>query len=698
MPTGYGIIPFPPLPAWVLLPFVSVWHLATDEHLLAMVFAAIDVGIAYWMLGLLPVRQSIRVLTSLFLGLGTVLWYAAAIGSTWFWAHIVAIGCLLLAIGLALSADEDAAEPEPLTDVAAAIRSFSLPGGWSTAALLCALARRRAGLDPSGPGRAGDMARRARRDPLPGRCGAGNRRRRTPRVLGPFAIAVIGRRRPAGAPAHQRRVVGRDRTRRCPLLALIAVLWWLGGREGSRVDEALSSIWTALFESRVAPGRGGPPVRAGRHGPTHCPVRLPVLHPGRRGRQLDQTRASHRSGRGRADRRPARLHVCRDGPAVQSRLPVSVRRGAQGLRRRPELQLRLVDHRYPLHTQNLGIMFAGMPRILPNFSSIWPGDGGTPLCVSSSVRGLFDQSCPLAIPEATGTSILLTSPAYLLAPLAWGPIRRRKIDRLTAGATIAVVAIAIVNLMHFSQGWVQFGYRFSKRLRPVRADPGGSRSQPPGRWWPVVLLLPAVLFLPLGLLAAAVLGVAALIAVRAGVEPGDAWHYGRLWPVVVLVALSIAVNFWGTLWGVILGLVTEWGRPSIRRQGPGRRGRHERPFGEGRPGSSLRRRRVGPLLGAVATLWLVVPTLAPGLISQAAGDSAEFQTVSWVLGTAHPTGYPSYVILGFIASHLLPFGDPAFRMNLLQALLAAGAVAGTVAHRQHLTGMRWIASRPACCS
>jgi hypothetical protein len=198
-------------------------------------------------------------------------------------------------------------------------------------------------------------------------------------------------------------------------------------------------------------------------------------------------------------------------------------------------------------------MFAGMPRILPNFSSIWPGDGGTPLCVSSSARGLFDQSCPLAIPEATGTSILLTSPAYLLAPLAWGPIRRRKIDRLTAGATIAVVAIAIVNLMHFSQGWVQFGYRFSNDFAPfalILVALGASRL---GRWWPVVLLLPAVLFLPLGLLAAAVLGVAALIAVRAGVEPGDAWHYGRLWPVVVLVALSIAVNFWGTLWGVILG-------------------------------------------------------------------------------------------------------------------------------------------------
>jgi hypothetical protein len=95
-----------------------------------------------------------------------------------------------------------------------------------------------------------------------------------------------------------------------------------------------------------------------------------------------------------------------------------------------------------------------------------------------------------------------------------------------------------------------------------------------------------------------------------------------------------------------------------------------------------------PLVGAVVTLWLVVPTVAPGVLDW---DTAEFQTVGPVLGTGHPTGYPSYVILGFIASHLLPFGDAAYRMNLLQAILAAGVVAGTVAIVQYLTGMRWVA-------
>ena len=96
-----------------------------------------------------------------------------------------------------------------------------------------------------------------------------------------------------------------------------------------------------------------------------------------------------------------------------------------------------------------------------------------------------------------------------------------------------------------------------------------------------------------------------------------------------------------------------------------------------------------PLLSAAVTLWLVIPTLAPGVASW---DTAEFQTVGPVMGTAHPTGYPAYVVLGWIASCLLqPFGEPAFRMNLLQAILAAGAVAGAVAIVQFLTGMRWIA-------
>jgi hypothetical protein len=158
--------------------------------------------------------------------------------------------------------------------------------------------------------------------------------------------------------------------------------------------------------------------------------------------------------------------------------------------------------------QNLSIMLFSLPKIMPDIYSIYPnGINGAALCTTGTARGIFDPNCPLAMPDAIGTSILLTSPAFLLAPLAWRPIRHLNVDRVTVGATIAVLAIAVVNLMHFSQGWVQFGYRFSNDFIPF-----------------------------------------ALILVALGAS-----RLGRLWPLILLVAISIVVNLWGTTWGVILG-------------------------------------------------------------------------------------------------------------------------------------------------
>jgi hypothetical protein len=83
---------------------------------------------------------------------------------------------------------------------------------------------------------------------------------------------------------------------------------------------------------------------------------------------------------------------------------------------------------------------------------------------------------------------------------------------------------------------------------------------------------------------------------------------------------------------------------------------------------------VAALAGIVA-LAIYIRSLAPGLLW---GDSAEFQMAAWLGGFAHPTGYPLYLMLGWAWTHLLPFGDPAFRMNLFSALwgaVAAGLVA-----------------------
>jgi hypothetical protein len=72
----------------------------------------------------------------------------------------------------------------------------------------------------------------------------------------------------------------------------------------------------------------------------------------------------------------------------------------------------------------------------------------------------------------------------------------------------------------------------------------------------------------------------------------------------------------------------------------------------------------------VATGAIYVSTLAPGLI--AITDTPKFQFIGRILGTAHPPGYPLYVLV----SHLfgwLPIGSLAYRINLMSATFGAAA-------------------------
>ena len=67
-------------------------------------------------------------------------------------------------------------------------------------------------------------------------------------------------------------------------------------------------------------------------------------------------------------------------------------------------------------------------------------------------------------------------------------------------------------------------------------------------------------------------------------------------------------------------------------------------------------------------------------------DTAELQAVAPLMGTAHPTGYPTYVLLGWLANIVLtPFGEPAMRMNLFAAISLAVAAAVTADLARALT-------------
>lgn len=64
---------------------------------------------------------------------------------------------------------------------------------------------------------------------------------------------------------------------------------------------------------------------------------------------------------------------------------------------------------------------------------------------------------------------------------------------------------------------------------------------------------------------------------------------------------------------------------------------------------------------------LYVRTLAPGILD---GDSGEWQYMANILGVAHSTGYPLYLLLAKLFT-LLPLGTPAWRVNLFSAACAA---------------------------
>jgi hypothetical protein len=390
-PTGRGLLPFPPLPAVVLMPFVALWGIATDERQVSAVLGAIDVGLAWWVLGRLRgVSRRIRIATTIFFGVGTVFFYAAQLGTTWFFAHVVAVAFVLLAVGVALGADPDADE-----DVEAA-------------------------------------------PPLRGLLGEVTAALRHPREL------LDGRQVVAGF------LFGVACTARLTIVFGAPFFMFVGGG-GSWVRRSVSAGIGAAI-----------------------PVALLLLY------NVATTG-----------------HVLHPGYDYLYSLEAS---GYPGLHYHPTWSIE--DLRYI--PQNLQIMFLSAPVFSPNAipSSV---STGARLCTEpGAVRGLFDLACPIALPRDVGMSLLLTSPAYLLALPAILAGR----SRLVAGAFLAILAIAFVNLMHFSQGWVQFGYRFSNDF---------------------------VVF--------------AIVLVAIGMARRGRVGLLGLW----LVGLSVAINVWGVIWGNLLG-------------------------------------------------------------------------------------------------------------------------------------------------
>jgi hypothetical protein len=351
-PTGRGLIPFPPLPAVFLVPFVAVWGLATSEHLVGAFLGGIDVGLAWWMLGRLPISLRSRALATAFFAFGTVFWYTAQLGTTWYFAHIVAVGFSFLAVGLALGADPDSVVDED-----------ELPDD-----------------DPIDEARAAPLTARLR-----------------------DALSIDRRQFLAG-------------------LAL-----------GLASTARLSVVFGAPFFLLV--GGGGSWLRRGWSAAVGAAIPIAIL---------------------------LVYNVISTGHLVHPAYAYLYRLESLGY---PQLgyhaDWELEDPRYI--PQNLGIALLSLPVPFPDAEP--RAIGGLPLCTEPDAqRSVLDVSCPFALPRDTGMSILFSSPAYLLAIPALRRLYGR--SRLVSGAAVAVLVIGVFNLMHFSQGWVQIGYRFSNDFAP----------------------------------------------------------------------------------------------------------------------------------------------------------------------------------------------------------------------------------------
>jgi hypothetical protein len=394
-----GLLPFPPLPALVLLPFVAAFGMAADDQLVFTALAAFDVAICWWMLGRLRLDLAVRLTTTVFFAFGTVFWYAAQLATTWYQAHIVAVGLTMLAVGLAIRADPAAADDEPgFDDPEAPAPSVATPTG--------------------------SFGERLRLDP----------RQLVAGLL--FGLAATAR---------------------------------------------LTVIFAAPFFMLVGAGGGWWPRSWSAGVGALVPVGLLLAY--------NVSTTGHLL-------HPAYDYLYRLETASYTALGYH-----------PDWSVE--DPRYL--PQNAAIMFLTGPDLLPSQLPDSLGVNDDPVCTAPGAeRGLFDPSCPLAVPRDIGMSVLLTSPAYLLLLPA---LRRYGRSRLVTGAALATLVVVVVNLMHFSQGWVQFGYRFSLDAAPF-----------------------ALVLVALGL--------------QSLVDAGRRWAM----PVAMgLVLVSIAVNAWGVAWGRLLG-------------------------------------------------------------------------------------------------------------------------------------------------
>ena len=113
-PHGPGwYVVYPPLPAFLMTPFVAIWGLNLNQTLFCVFFAAATVPLAYLVAKDVTIKPKENVVAretsyiwfAVLFGFGTLFWYLAGIGSVWLIAQVISAFFLFLALHEAFNKD-----------------------------------------------------------------------------------------------------------------------------------------------------------------------------------------------------------------------------------------------------------------------------------------------------------------------------------------------------------------------------------------------------------------------------------------------------------------------------------------------------------------------------------------------------------------------------------------------------------------
>ena len=93
----YYIVP-PPMPAILLLPFVSVFGLSTDQTLASIFLGSLNVSLAFLVVSKLTQNRAVQIWATIMFGFGAIHWWLTSTGGVWAMSQVTAVTFLFLAI------------------------------------------------------------------------------------------------------------------------------------------------------------------------------------------------------------------------------------------------------------------------------------------------------------------------------------------------------------------------------------------------------------------------------------------------------------------------------------------------------------------------------------------------------------------------------------------------------------------------